>query len=249
MPAGHKNRKEFFMTKHRSLFLGALVIALVCGFFLGSCELLPGDTTFSLSIEVADGSAGMGSVNYTIGSPTGNDAGASVTVTATPAPNHHFVKWSNNIAGMGSVSTTATYTFTINANTGLYAVFAPDDDTTGIFNPAGTWTTNIEEGTAQVTFTPSSSTTGSGTFTYNGAHYFDYGTFTFSGNYGTIYSDHFDGAAIGAYAMTSNTTGTLYLVPPSHVNGTYSITRQQYDTMFSLSIDLADGSFGMGYVT
>jgi hypothetical protein len=128
--AGYKTAKEFKMAK-RSLFVSVLVAVLVCGFFLGSCDTGTnggGDKTFTLSVTVADGSSGLGSVSITSGSPTGNAAGASVTVTAAAAADHHFMKWSNNMAGVGSVSTTNPYTFNINADTSLCAVFAPYEE-------------------------------------------------------------------------------------------------------------------------
>jgi hypothetical protein len=178
-----------------------------------------GDNTFTLSIAVADGSGGMGSVSITSGSPTGNSAGASVTVTAAAAANHHFVKWSNNIAGFGSVSTNNSYTFTINANTLICAVFAPDDDITGIINPEGTWNTDIEQGIVAGTFTSGK------TWTFIlSPYYSDNGTYTLEGNYGIIHSNTYN-ADIGMFALTSATTMTIYLVAPNPVTGIYHGTK------------------------
>ncbi|MDR1903016.1 MAG: InlB B-repeat-containing protein [Treponema sp.] len=176
--------------------------------------------TFALSIAVADGSSGMGSVSITNGSPTGNAVGTSVTVTATAATGYHFVRWSNNIAGMGSVSTNNPYTFTINADTPLCAVFAPDDNVTGIITPEGTWNTDIDGGIVVATFTSGR------TWTFTLAPYYsDTGIYTLTGNYGLIHSNTLN-ADIGMFALTSATTMTMYLVAPNPVTGTFYGTKQ-----------------------
>jgi hypothetical protein len=178
-----------------------------------------GNNTFTLSIAVADGSGGMGSVSITGGSPEGNAEGASVTVTAAADANCHFVKWSNNIAGFGSVSVSNSYTFAINANTLIYAVFAPDDGVTGIINPEGTWNTDIAQGIVTGTFTSGK------TWTFNLFPYYgDNGTYTLEGNYGIIHSNTYN-ANIGIFALTSATTMTMYLVTPNPVTGIYHGTK------------------------
>jgi hypothetical protein len=210
------------MKKSKFFMFGILAAALIFGVMAGSCDT-DDDTTFSLSIVVADGSSGMGSVSYTSGSPTGNAPGASVAVKAAPAEDHSFVKWSNNIAGMDSVSTDNPYTFPINANTYLCAVFAPNDNTTGIFTPDGTWDTDFGQGSLQITFASGGGNTW--TITVDGGSYTDSGTYTYAGNYGIISSDKYS-KEIGAYALTSATTMTMYLVAPNPVTGTYQGTKQ-----------------------
>jgi hypothetical protein len=178
-----------------------------------------GDNTFTLSVAVADGSGGMGSVAITSGSPKGNAGGAGVTVTAAAAANYHFVKWSDNIAGFGSVSTGNSYTFTINANTSICAVFAPDDGATGVINPEGTWNTDIEQGIVVGTFT------GGKTWAFILFPYYnDNGTYTLEGNYGIIHSNTYN-TDIGMFALTSATTITIYLAAPNPVTGIYHGTK------------------------
>jgi hypothetical protein len=79
----------------------------------------------SLSAGVVTGQSGWGSAAITTGRTSGNVSGSSVTVKATPASDYVFVKW---VAGddetAAAVSTREAYTFTINADTALYAVFA-----------------------------------------------------------------------------------------------------------------------------
>ena len=208
---------------NKKLWLGILTMVLVFGLTVVGCDN-GNDTgkTFALSIAVADGSSGMGSVSITNGNPTGNAEGASVTVNATPAANNHFVRWSNNIAGMGSISTANPYTFTINANTSLYAVFAPDDGVTGIFDMAGTWKTDIQGATLVLTMTGNKT---GGTWTISLPDYTDNGTYTLEGNYGLIYSNGLN-ANIGMFALTSATAMTMYLVAPNPVAGTFYGTKQ-----------------------
>jgi hypothetical protein len=82
--------------------------------------------SYSLTVaRVSTQSASYGSVAITTGNDTVNAANASVTVTATPgSANYVFKKWvSTNSVTAAAVSTNATYTFNINANTTLYAVF------------------------------------------------------------------------------------------------------------------------------
>jgi hypothetical protein len=201
---------------------GMLAMALIFGLLLIDCDIgTGGSNTFSLSAAVADGSSGMGSVSITNGSPTGNSAGASVTVKAAPATDHNFVRWSNNIAGFGSVSTNAEYTFNINADTYLCAVFLPDDNKSGLFGLTGKWNTDIMGGILVGEFNG----TDTGTWTFTLEDYSDTGTYTLSGNYGLIHSTGFD-ADIGMFTLTSATEATMYLVAPNPVTGTYYATKQ-----------------------
>jgi hypothetical protein len=80
---------------------------------------------YSLSVATVTGQSAYGTAVRTTGSATGNAAGSGVTVTATPASGYVFAKWvSTNNVSAAAVSTNAAYTFNINANTSLYAVFA-----------------------------------------------------------------------------------------------------------------------------
>jgi hypothetical protein len=105
--------------------------------------------SYSLTIANVTGqSATYGSVGFTTGSATGNAAGSSVTVTATPAGGYYFVKWvSTDNTGATAVSTSAAYTFHISANTTLYAVFLSPDDITD-FGASPTVTYKTFDGTA-----------------------------------------------------------------------------------------------------
>jgi len=177
------------------------------------------DNTFNVSINVADGSHGMGSAIISKGSTTGNIQGSSVTVTAKPDTNYNFVKWSNNIVGMDSVSTDASYTFSINANTSLFAVFAPVDETSGIFNMTGTWIVALQ----RVDFTVDCDTK-TWQVTAGWGAYKDNGTYTLMGNYGKIISNNLGN--IGMFALTSNTKCTMYLVAPNPVTGIFYGTKE-----------------------
>ena len=87
-----------------------------------------GVATYSLTVgHVTGQDDGYGTVTITTGSATGNVSGASVTVTAAPQGAYTFVKWvATDDRGATQVSTAASYTFAITANTTLYAVFAGD---------------------------------------------------------------------------------------------------------------------------
>jgi hypothetical protein len=194
----------------KKIWMGILVMVLTFGMAVLGCTS-DNENTFTLSIAVADGSSGMGSVSITSGGPTGNAAGASVTVNATPSTDHHFVKWSNNIAGMDSVSSDNPYTFNITADSLLFAIFAPDDNVTGVFSFNGIW---VVDGIETII---------SGNTWQND---YDNGTFTVEGNYGLIYSNTLK-ANIGMFAITSATTITAYLVPPNPKPGTIHVTKKQ----------------------
>jgi hypothetical protein len=88
--------------------------------------------TYSLSVARITGQdSGYGSVEITTGAATGNASGATVKVTATAGSNYTFVKWvaSDSINGT-QASAGNPYTFTISANTTLYAVFDGDGTNT-----------------------------------------------------------------------------------------------------------------------
>jgi hypothetical protein len=203
-----------------------LALLLTFGLMFVGCDNDGGEDYFTLSIDVADGSKEMGSVSITSGSPAGNSVGAAVTITATPASGYHFVRWSNNVAGMYSVSTDTSYTFTINANTLLCAVFHPDNNITGIIDLTGTWVMDFGRGVPAVTVVTGN--TGTLTVGSPGDYYYydDSGSCTRDGNYGLLHSDNFD-ADIGMFAITSETTVTAYLVKPNPITGTYYGTKQQ----------------------
>ena len=81
----------------------------VLGFIKAGCE---GMGTVSVSPE---GTAVEGGLKF--------NHGTSVSLTATPLTGHQFVRWED---GSGStLSTNATYSFTLNEDCAVYAVFAP----------------------------------------------------------------------------------------------------------------------------
>ena len=68
-----------------------------------------------------------GTVYINLGNPTGNAPGASVGVSAAPEPGYVFVGWvATDDRTATPVSTANPYTFVINANTTLYAIFNGD---------------------------------------------------------------------------------------------------------------------------
>jgi len=103
-----------------------------------------GDDSFTITIgllkeQSAEWHNGAyGTVAIIQGSEKGNKPGDTVTVTATHNPDYHFVKWvaSDNIngdfvdEGISESPGITSYTFTINANTTLYAVFDGNGTTT-----------------------------------------------------------------------------------------------------------------------
>lgn len=80
----------------------------------------------TLTCTVKAGCEGMGTVSVSpAGTVTGNDhkinTGTGVTVSATPNTGHEFVRWEN---GSGTtLSTNATYSFTLTEDCAVYAVF------------------------------------------------------------------------------------------------------------------------------
>ena len=205
--------------KRKNVFvLGTLALALALVFmaalFVG-CDTGSDGTTYSLAALPADGSSGMyESVYITVGSPTRNDPGTSVTVTAEAKPGYEFVRWSNNIAGFGSVSVQQSYSFNIVANTTLYAVFKQDADNIHpdpniVFpDPVGIYNATIDSiplkifvsGSRFANVTPAPNHDGSGS-----------GRYQREGNVGIIYEMR-AGAEIqnGAFTMTSSTHATVY---------------------------------------
>jgi len=94
--------------------------------------VLTRDTVLTASFEAALNtytlavSAGAhGSVNDEVNGDN-YEAGTSVTVTATANTFYHFVRWTDDNNEGAEVSTDASFTFNINANTSLTAVFEMD---------------------------------------------------------------------------------------------------------------------------
>ena len=95
-----------------------------------SIQVLP---TYTVSVSASPVEGGTAASTVTSGSE-----GTSVTVTATPASGYHFAGWTEN--GV-TVSSTASYTFTLAANRTLVAVFEqnqrPIPDATPDPSPSG----------------------------------------------------------------------------------------------------------------
>jgi autotransporter-associated beta strand protein len=85
-----------------------------------------------VTLIVVPPSAGDGSITEGFAGETLRDPGVSYSITATPASGMRLARWLRN----GSqISTSATYTFTMNANTTLQPVFTPNFGTLqGTFN-------------------------------------------------------------------------------------------------------------------
>ncbi|MCL2129489.1 MAG: hypothetical protein FWH35_03945, partial [Treponema sp.] len=101
----------------------------------------------------------------------------------------------------------------------LFAVFAPVDETSGIFNMTGTWIVALQK----VDFTVDCDTK-TWQVTAGGGAYTDNGTYTLMGNYGKIISNNLGN--IGMFALTSNTKCTMYLVAPNPVTGIFYGTKE-----------------------
>lgn len=101
----------------------------------------------TLTVQTNDQSMG------TVTGGTTAQAGTQVTVQATPAAGHRFVNWKN---GNTVVSTDATYTFTLEANTTLLATF---EEVQG-----GTLTLDARWMTGNVDVSSSAQLTGAGTY-------------------------------------------------------------------------------------
>lgn len=84
---------------------------------------------YDLTVNVVSGQAGFGQATITKGSASSNISGSEVTVKAIPEVGHQFVKWVQvNNAGAYSVSDKAEFSFKINNNVMLYAVFTREND-------------------------------------------------------------------------------------------------------------------------
>ncbi len=81
----------------------------------GSSTVNPGEGEYRVFVTPSGNGTVSGAGVYA--------AGAEVTVTATPASGYHFVAWRNNGSSQ-NLSTEASYTFTINQQRDLVAVFA-----------------------------------------------------------------------------------------------------------------------------
>ena len=81
----------------------------------------------TLTTGVADASAGMGTVSVSEQGDNGKyNAGTTLTLTATPNQGHYFVRW---VDGNGQeLSTSTAYTFTLNEDRTILAVFAMIDN-------------------------------------------------------------------------------------------------------------------------
>lgn len=113
---------------------------------------------------VTDGVLGDESGGETSGDGTFR-AGTSVTVRASTSSGYEFTNWATRSSGTPSVSTSSTYTFTINSDIDLYAMFdeeevAPTTYTVAVYslgNGSVSGGGTYEEGeTATITATPDS---------------------------------------------------------------------------------------------
>lgn len=81
----------------------------------------------TLTYGVADASAGMGTVSVSEQGDNGRyNAGTTLTLTANANQGHYFVRWEDGAGNV--VSTNAQYTFTLNEDRTLKAVFAMIDN-------------------------------------------------------------------------------------------------------------------------
>ena len=105
--------------------------------------IAPEATTYIVNVSATTGGTASGG-------GTCQD-GASITVTATPSDGYHFVKWTE---GGTQVSTDASYTFTVDKDRTLTAVFAEDEQPTPTY-------------TVSVTASVGGSVSGGGTYDEN----------------------------------------------------------------------------------
>lgn len=105
--------------------------------------IAPEPTTYTVSVSTTTGGTASGG-------GTCRD-GNSITVTATPSDGYHFVKWTEN---GNEVSTDASYTFTVDKDRTLTAVFAEDEQPTPAY-------------TVSVTASVGGSVSGGGTYDEN----------------------------------------------------------------------------------
>ena len=89
------------------------------------------------------------------------------------------------------------------------------------YNPAGTWSFNIQGQTVAIIITGN-------TFTFGapGTPFYDTGTFTRMGNVGMLFSNALEGSYIGVAMQTSDTTMNIILVSPSDITGTFNGVKQ-----------------------
>ena len=113
---------------------------------LYSCPSSEPGTTYTVTLSTSNGS--MGTVSP-MGATTVN-AGASFTATATPNEGYLFVAWVTNDQ---TVSTENPYTFTVNANVSLTAVFEAEP-TPDCIVPTGVSVSNETFDGATISWTP-----------------------------------------------------------------------------------------------
>ena len=162
----------------------------------------PKPTTYSVTLNRIDGQDNddtYGTLSIEQGNQTGNAQGATVAVKATPKPGYNFVSWvDGNNRTADVVSTANPYSFTITADTNLYAIFTHDG--TDPANPTeiateaelaaiGTDTASLgrhykllNDITLTSTWTPIGSSTDQFTGTFDGGGH----TITFDADVGTV---------------------------------------------------------------
>jgi hypothetical protein len=70
----------------------------------------------------------FGRVDIVLGNTTGNPAGTAVTIRATPANGYAFAGWVQDVSSTTLLSAENPYTFSIEENTLLYAIFIADQE-------------------------------------------------------------------------------------------------------------------------
>ena len=131
----------------------------------------PTEYIFNVNFRTAEGMVDYSQGNmYSQGTISGSCvAGTSITVTAKPRENYQFVGWCDGSYDGTVLSTNATYTFTVNKETNIYAKFVEKtvaDDSNilvkGISNSISDWT-NANSGSYL------NITSGSSDYLFNGA--------------------------------------------------------------------------------
>lgn len=145
------NKDQFVIYVHRN---ACLAFEAADGWGDYNIQIIPSEIQYAVYLKVNDENAG------TVSGAGLYSPGTEVTVTATPKEGYRFVRWSNG-------KTKASFSFTLNSNVMLYAVFEEDvvryyydlnlqsgDETLGTVSGGGT---HIEEGTVvDITATPKS---------------------------------------------------------------------------------------------
>jgi hypothetical protein len=159
--SGLANPEDYTITGGTGIWTGSLspgsnVLSLSALSIAGSCEL-----TTAVINDSYGNQAAYGSGSVTSGTP--NDSGkykGSITVTATPNSGYVFVKWvAANDRTAPVLSTNASYTFTIQSDTTLYAVFNGTGTSTSV--PAiEVWETGTIANGAYLTDTTDAPTSG-----------------------------------------------------------------------------------------